>query len=196
MVVKLPNLGGVIPQSKDVFLDIFSIFIDTDQPLVYKTTVCRHTKVSFYFYSTCEKWHLWHFTDHLIKIVGTLFIYDRRYIHTWRDTEAANQSCSAKKVILRNFAKFAGKYLWWGPFEWISRVTDRKDSDTGISLWILRKFSEQFFCRTTLGEYFSPRHVYRWTTDIVLLKISRNYKKSKCGEVFSLKFVQQQPATI
>ena len=124
MVVRLPNLEGVIPQSKDVFLDIFSIFIDKDQPLVYKTTVCRHTKFSFYFYSTCEKWHLWHFTDHLIKIVGTLFIYDRRYIHTWRDTEAANQSCSAKKVILRNFAKFTGKYLWWGPFEWISRVTD------------------------------------------------------------------------
>ena len=58
------------------------------------------------------------------QIVGTLFIYDRRYIHTWRDTEAANQSCSAKKVILRNFAKFTGKYLWWGPFERISRVTD------------------------------------------------------------------------
>lgn len=144
---------------------------------------------------------MWHFTDHLTKIVGTLFIYDRRYIHTWRDTEAANQSCSAKKVILRNFAKFAGKYLWWGPFEWISRVTDY---DFMIEKTLTQVFPFEFyesfqnsFLQNNSGWVLLTQTClqvdYRHSSPENLEKLQ---EKQMWWSFFSLKFVQQQPATI
>ena len=64
----------------------------------------------------------------------------RRYIENHciviKGSEAVTQSCSVKKAVLRNFAKFTVEHL--------------RHSGVGVSLWILRNFLEHLFYRTPL----------------------------------------------
>ena len=64
-----------------------------------------------------------------------------------------------RKGFHRNFAKFTGKHLCWSPF--LNKVAVlkacnfvKKDSGTGVFLWILRNFLEHLFLQNTSGGCF------------------------------------------
>ena len=66
---------------------------------------------------------------------------------------SSHQRCSVKEGVLRNFAKFTGKHLRQSLFS--NKVVGlrpatllKKDSGTGVSLWILRNLQEHLFYRT------------------------------------------------
>ena len=69
------------------------------------------------------------------------------------------QTCSIKKCVLRNFAKFTWKYLRQSLF--LIKMQDlglqlyqKRDSGTSVFLWILQNFKEQFFYWTPPGDCF------------------------------------------
>ena len=64
-----------------------------------------------------------------------------------------------KKAVLKNFAIFTGKRLCWSLF--LIKLQDsspafllKRDSNTGLFLWILRNFKEHLFWRTSANRYF------------------------------------------
>ena len=64
-----------------------------------------------------------------------------------------------KVDVLKNFVIFAGKHLCWSYFliklqAWTSPIVLKRDSNTGVFLWILRNFSEYLFWRTFANGYF------------------------------------------
>ena len=64
-----------------------------------------------------------------------------------------------KKDVLRNFAKFTGKYLCQGLFfnkfaYWGPQLYWTIDFGTGVSLWILCNFQEHFFLQNTSAGCF------------------------------------------
>ena len=73
--------------------------------------------------------------------------------------KSSHQRCSVKKVF-RNFAKFVGKHLCQSLFL-------KRDSGTGVFLWILRIFSDHIFLQNTPGQLL--------LNIIELLKIARQF---------------------
>ena len=70
-----------------------------------------------------------------------------------------HQRCYIKKDTRRNFAKFSGKHLCQGLF--LNKIADfrpatllKRDSGTGVFLWILSNFYEHLFPRTPLDDCF------------------------------------------
>ena len=69
-----------------------------------------------------------------------------------------------KKAVLKNFAIFTGKHLWWSLF--LTKLQDfrpdsKRDSNTCIFLWILRNFEEHLFWRASANGCFRWRvHYY------------------------------------
>ena len=64
-----------------------------------------------------------------------------------------------KKAVLKNFAIFTGKRLCLSLF--LIKLQDsspafllKRDSNTGLFLWILRNFKEHLFWRTSANRYF------------------------------------------
>ena len=62
--------------------------------------------------------------------------------------------------VLKNFAIFAGKHLCWSCFlmklqAWRSAILFKRDSNTGVFLWILQNFQEQLFWRASTNGCFS-----------------------------------------
>ena len=55
------------------------------------------------------------------------------------------RKCYFKKAALKNFAKFAGRHLFWVFFliillTWGMKLYSKRDSNAGVFLWILRNF--------------------------------------------------------
>ena len=75
------------------------------------------------------------------SVAGALVIaYDNWSIYV----HSRHRRCSRKKVFLE---KFTGKHLRWGFFiNWVTGLTPaillKRDSKTGVFLWLLRNFSE------------------------------------------------------
>ena len=63
-------------------------------------------------------------------------------------SRSSHSRCSARKGVLRNFTKFTGKHH--EPATLLKR-----DSSTGVFLWILRSFQEHLFHRAPLDDCFS-----------------------------------------
>ena len=77
-------------------------------------------------------------------------------------SEAVAQKCSVKKGVLKNLAKFIGKLLCWSFVSnkiqvFLIKVAGcfvklffslKRDSNTGVFLWILLSFYEHLFYRT------------------------------------------------
>ena len=60
-------------------------------------------------------------------------------------SRSSHKSCSLKKVVLKNLALFTGKNLYWSLFLiklqiWRITTLSKRDSNTGIFLWILQNF--------------------------------------------------------
>ena len=80
------------------------------------------------------------------KAIVNLFSYKkegsyfcRKILFTLR---SSHRWCSVKKGVLSNFAKFTGKHLCQSFF--FNKVI-KKETGTGVFLWILRNFSEHLF---------------------------------------------------
>ena len=54
---------------------------------------------------------------------------------------SVQQRCSRKKSVLKNFAIFTGKHQCWSIF----LILLKRDSNTGVFLWILQNFQEHLF---------------------------------------------------
>ena len=64
---------------------------------------------------------------------------------------SSHQTCSVKNGVLKNFANFTRKHLCWSLF-----LILKRDSNTSVFLWNLRKFKNTYFeehLRTTASEY-------------------------------------------
>ena len=59
-----------------------------------------------------------------------------------------------KKAILQNFAIFTGKHLYWSLRSMRTATLLKRDSNTGIFLWILRNFLKHLFWRTSANYCF------------------------------------------
>ena len=89
--------------------------------------------------TTLLKQRLWHMCFHVnfAKYLKTSF-------------RSSHGRCSVRKGILRNFAKFTRKLLCQGLFfnkvaGWNLQPYQKRDSGTGVFLWILRNFANTFF---------------------------------------------------
>ena len=81
-----------------------------------------------------------------------IFISDK--FHTFGNAtliRSRHWRCSARKDILRNFAKFTGKHLWQGLF--FNTAASMRLAALGVFLRILLNFLEHLFYRTSLGNY-------------------------------------------
>ena len=92
-----------------------------------------------------------------LNVILTLACFRRRY-----SGEKDKSSCSHvffKIDFLEDFAIFTGKYLCWSVFffiklhAWKSATLFKRDSSTGVFLWIFRSFQEQLFWQNTSGCY-------------------------------------------
>ena len=91
-----------------------------------------------------------------------------------------------KKSVLKSFAKFTGKHLRQSLFQ-ISRpglqLYRKRNSGTGVFLWILRNFYEHlfhgippsdcFFCSRNIQLWFLPRK-FNFNTDNSSVKFNEN----------------------
>ena len=64
-------------------------------------------------------------------------------------TQSSHQRCS-KKTVIKNFAIFTGKHLCWSYFlikllASRSATVLKRDSNTGVFLWILQIFKNTYF---------------------------------------------------
>ena len=84
------------------------------------------------------------------------------YISMMNQKQPPEASC--KKAILKNFVIFTGKHLCWSLFLikfQTFRPDSKRDSNTGILLWILQKFLEHLFWKTSANCCFwSNVHYY------------------------------------
>ena len=60
-------------------------------------------------------------------------------------SKSSHRRCSVRKGVLRNLAKFTGKQLCHSLFfnkgtGWGLQLYEKRDSATGVSLWVLRNF--------------------------------------------------------
>ena len=76
----------------------------------------------------------------------------------------SHPNCSSKKEVLKNFAKFTGKYLRWILF--LMKLQARglqfcwkRDSRTGVFLWILQNFMNTYFTEQTRATASSHKQV-------------------------------------
>ena len=70
-------------------------------------------------------------------------------LHIFR---SSHRRCSAKKGVLRNFAKFTGKHFCQSLF--FDKLYWKRGFGTGVFLWILWNFLENLFYRTPLRNCF------------------------------------------
>ena len=70
-------------------------------------------------------------------------------------TEAIAQRCSAKKIFLE-ISQNSHEIICVRQSTFFDKVDNliKKETDTGVFLWILRNFSEHLFYRTPLGNCF------------------------------------------
>ena len=98
----------------------------------------------------------------LVVSINKLWKTNKLILHILKKikTEAVAQKCVfCKKGVLRNFAKFTGKYLYQRLF--LDKVAGlrpatllKKDSGTGVFLWILQNLQEHLFLQNTSGGCF------------------------------------------
>ena len=71
--------------------------------------------------------------------------FQKTTIHLRCDSETVFRRCSVEKVFLEHLCQslFFNKVAGW-----------KKDSDTGVFLWILQNFQEHLFLQHTSGAYF------------------------------------------
>ena len=67
---------------------------------------------------------------------------------------SSHRRCSVTKAVLKNFAIFTGKHLCWSLFFiklqlWSPAILLKRDSNTGLFLWILPVFSKHLFRKTS-----------------------------------------------
>ena len=82
-----------------------------------------------------------------------------------------------KNDVLENFANFLGKHLCWSLFSiklqaFISVTLLKRDFNTGVFCWILRKFKERLFWWTSVNDcfyVFPIRYLYVTTSYIFLV---------------------------
>ena len=87
---------------------------------------------------------------------------------------SSHKRCSIKKGVLKNFAILTGKHLCWSLFliklqAWRSATLLKRDSSTGIFLWILWYFKNTCFkehSRTAISEFKYRRGIARTPTNI------------------------------
>ena len=94
-----------------------------------------------------------HFSIHH-NLFRTLLLVFSFLFFTWRIAAAADiitsmssQRCSVKKCVLENFTLFTGKHLCWS-LSLIKRDSTllKRDSNTGVFLWLLRNsFKNTYF---------------------------------------------------
>ena len=85
-----------------------------------------------------------------------------------------------KKGFLKNFKFFAGKHQCWSLFliklqGWGAATLLKGDSNTGVSLWNLQKFSEQLFQRTSANSCFYDLQII---TNQLICETGLNYVSS------------------
>ena len=76
----------------------------------------------------------------------------------WRQPllRSSHWRCSVRKDVFRNFAKFKGKHLCQSLFfnevaDWGLQLYSKRDSGTGVFLWIFAKFLRTPFLNNTSG---------------------------------------------
>ena len=57
-------------------------------------------------------------------------------------------------IFLKNFVKFTPNCFFFKKTEVLQAFYEKRDSDTGVLLWILQSFSENLFCRTPPDDCF------------------------------------------
>ena len=94
-------------------------------------------------------WIIYHFLFKNFKNIFTVYIY-----HTTNSTlfgmfRNIHRRSSVKKIVPKNFAIFTGKHLCWSLFlinlqAFRSTALLKRDSNTGVFLWILRNFKNTY----------------------------------------------------
>ena len=98
---------------------------------------------------------------------------------------SSHRRCSVKKGVLKNSGNFTGKHLRWSLFLILQafrpKTLLKRDSNTNVSLWNLRNFSEYLFWRASANDCFyisTMNNVNGWYKCIVsfsLSQVSLNY---------------------
>ena len=86
-----------------------------------------------------------------------------RNIPRAHNLRCSHRRCFFKKGVLKNFANFTGKHLWWNLFliklqAWRSENLSKRDSSTGVFLWkflrppILKNICDDWFCSPSFSK--------------------------------------------
>ena len=83
--------------------------------------------------------------------------------------KSSHRRCSIKKAVLKNFAIFTEKHLCWSLF--LIKLQARspatlfkRDSNTGVFLWILRNGCKWLFLSTLQVKNLSNSHMETWSS--------------------------------
>ena len=121
---------------------------------------------------------IWYIYIYIIYIYIHTYIYIYICIYTIQVSNIAlksiHQRCSTRKAVLQNLAKLIEKYLCWSLFlinlqAYKPPTLLQRDSNTGVFLWILRKFWKPLFQRASVNNCF-------WT---LLIQCGRNNRKNR-----------------
>ena len=74
--------------------------------------------------------------------------------------ESSHRGCSIEKSVLKKFTTFSGKHLRWSHFltkllVWRLLTLLKRESNSGVFLWILRHFKEDLFWITSANDRLS-----------------------------------------
>ena len=93
----------------------------------------------------------------LLTHTSVLFCFNATSIKYWKArtfVRSSHPKVFCKKDVLRNFPKFTGKHLYQSLFLNKLQLYLKKDSGTGVFLWILRNFEEHLSLQNTSGGCF------------------------------------------
>ena len=86
-----------------------------------------------------------------------------KYINATKPSEVVVRRCSTEKVVLKISQNSQENTCVRLSFLQPPACNFKKrDSGTGVYLWILRKFQEQLFCRTSPGDCFFHANVFQY----------------------------------
>ena len=146
----------------------------TNDRFLIQLNLCFISK--YIFIRSNRKWLL------IIWAMSTYINYNKKFCMA--SPEAVVQRCSEKKLLLKLLAEFTGKHLCWSLFNKVSCLQTcnfiKRDSNTGVFLWILRNFEEHLFWRTSMDDCFCISSTTLQHT--TLEKLPPNRVKKLCYE--------------
>ena len=103
-----------------------------------------------------KKWFLRNFWENLHWVMIFFTVIFSKFCKKFR---SSHQRCSIKKAVLKNFAIFTGKHLCRSLFliksqDWRPTALLKRDSSTGVFLWILQNLQEHLVWKTSANNCF------------------------------------------